>query len=357
MKRIFFLFMVVFSSHAFSLEIDEKLTLRILSTSESHKTILINRGIEDGLAKGDHAKFYVSSGVVGRAVCIKLSPTRSVWSLYRKVNAGFVRKEQVMKLKITPAVKITKDESRMLVTDDASTLRPRDPRDLGIPLAQGADDLDHSSQVDINKSVGQIEAQTTIRHLNKEIFGMLHYSGYAEKTSPDNNTTDFQENVTNLFMQLGGEWYFTDENKWWNRVSFVGSFVIDRVASMSHAGTFVQEQTSEFGAGLNLYIGQGPSQSNTVIHHLSYLFSLGSTNSTYRPGMNQGSSPEESLDASVFKNSFGYGMKYYTASGFGARLQVNYDIRGDQYAVNSGNIKFLKTRIGPRVLLGFGLRF
>ena len=89
---------------AWALDIDEKLTLRLLKLSKTRKTILINRGIEDGLAVGDHAKFYLTTGLIARGVVVKTSPARSVWSLYRIIDPNFLFKEKVMNLKIaTPS--------------------------------------------------------------------------------------------------------------------------------------------------------------------------------------------------------------------------------------------------------------
>jgi hypothetical protein len=64
--RPFLILLLLFPQLVFSLEIDEKLTLRILKISKTKRTILINRGIEDGLAEGDHAKFFDQSGVLAR---------------------------------------------------------------------------------------------------------------------------------------------------------------------------------------------------------------------------------------------------------------------------------------------------
>ena len=66
LRQVIFLFIFLFSSTLFALEVDEKLTLRFLRASSSKKTILINRGLEDGFAEGDHAKFYIDSGVIAR---------------------------------------------------------------------------------------------------------------------------------------------------------------------------------------------------------------------------------------------------------------------------------------------------
>ena len=116
--RIIFVFFTLFSLNAFALEVDEKLTTRIVRTSETRKTLMINRGTEDGLVEGDHAKFIVTAGIVARGVCIKVSPSRSVWSVYRLVNADFIVNDSVMTLKITPPVKITKDETKAIVEED-----------------------------------------------------------------------------------------------------------------------------------------------------------------------------------------------------------------------------------------------
>ncbi len=107
--KIFVLFLMLLPVLSHALEVDEKLTVRIVKATDTRKTIMVNRGTEDGLIEGDHARFIVTAGIVARAVCVKVSPTRSVWSVYRLVNADFVVNDAVMTLKITPPVKITKD--------------------------------------------------------------------------------------------------------------------------------------------------------------------------------------------------------------------------------------------------------
>src|SRR5690606_14048951 len=136
MKLISFL-LVLFTFNAFALEVDEKLTARILKTSDTRKTVMVNRGIEDGLAEGDHAKFIVTAGIIARGVVAKVSPTRSVWAIYRLVNADYIVNDSVVTLKITPPVKLTKDESQSLIQEDVpSRVQITDPTKLGIPLAE-----------------------------------------------------------------------------------------------------------------------------------------------------------------------------------------------------------------------------
>jgi len=119
-----------------ALEIDEKLTVRLLRLSASKKTVLLNRGLEDGLVVGDHAKFYLTTGVVARGVVQKVSPTRSIWSVYRIVDGDVIRTDQVLNIKISPPVKLTDDPSQSFIAQ--STVLDQE---TGIPLAEGANDI------------------------------------------------------------------------------------------------------------------------------------------------------------------------------------------------------------------------
>ena len=356
--RIFIL--LFFAVQAYALEIDEKLTLRIIGLSETRKTVLINRGVEDGIAQNDHAKFYVSSGVVARGVCIKTSPTRSVWSLYRLVNADFIRNEQVMKLKVTPAVKITKDESRMLVNDDTLSSRVKDPRDLGIPLADGADDLTfEQNRAQVLERGMEDSIATNLLSKNKEIYGMFSYSSFSEKASPDNNLSDFSSEVNSLLLRAGGEWFFSREDNWYTRFSFAASLTYERRTMMAYQGIVVKEDSNEFGFGINLFPFKRPSEVDTLLHYFNYTFSLGSSSSSYSTGAEAGigSRSDDAVDGSVLANSFGYGMRYYTSGGYGARILLSYYLRGDTFADDSTGVGWIKTRVGPRVLMGLSKRF
>ena len=106
--------MLLLPSLAWPLEISEKLTLRILKVSGSKKTILINRGLEDGLEVGDHANFFMLKGVVARGVVAKASPTYSIWSIYRISHPSDLIANKVMNLKITPKATLSKDPTHAL---------------------------------------------------------------------------------------------------------------------------------------------------------------------------------------------------------------------------------------------------
>lgn len=360
LSRVLLFFFFFSALKVMALEIDDKLTLRIVNTSESKKTLLINRGIEDGLVKGDHAKFFVSSGVVARGVCIKLSPTRSVWSIYRVVNAPFLAEDQVMKLKITPAVKITKDESKMLVSDD-SRLRPNDPRDLGIPLAEGADDLRENEIKGTPEDVNMMENLPKVNLLkrNFEIFGMFNFSSMAEDSDAGDGVSEHDVRVTNLYMKLAGEWYFKNESEWYHRFSLITAFVMDRRAIMSHLGTELRDESNEFGVGLNLHLFDYPSAMQTFIHYLNFTFLLGSSTSSYVSGDEVGTAQEDTVNGSVINYYLAYGWKYYTSTAFGIRMELAFVQRGDEFNESevNNNAKYVKQRIGPQFMVGLGYRF
>ena len=89
---IIFTFLIpLIQTNTFSLEIDKKLLFSIINFSKSKRTLLINKGSENGLKKGDQAKFFLKpENLVARATLIKASPTRSLWSVFKYRNKNIV---------------------------------------------------------------------------------------------------------------------------------------------------------------------------------------------------------------------------------------------------------------------------
>jgi hypothetical protein len=113
MRLIAIIFFLV-TSRAFALDLDQKLTARILGVSDTKKTVLMNKGSEMGLVDGDHALFSLPSGAIARGVLSKSSPARSVWSVYRFYDQEKLEANVAVTVKIVSAVKLTEDESRAL---------------------------------------------------------------------------------------------------------------------------------------------------------------------------------------------------------------------------------------------------
>ena len=106
---------IFFSLQAFALEVDSKFVGRILGNSDTKRTLLVNRGDETGVKVGDHAKISLpTSGMLARAICVRTSPSRSVWSIYRFFDLEKINKGSVYTFKVAKSVKLTNDESKNL---------------------------------------------------------------------------------------------------------------------------------------------------------------------------------------------------------------------------------------------------
>lgn len=361
--KIFLGVLLAFSSAAFALEVDEKLTVRIVRTSESRKTVMINRGTEDGLVEGDHAKFIVTAGIVARASCVKVSPTRSVWSIYRLVNADFIVNDSVMSIKITPPVKMTKDETQALVREDTPTqVASGDPVALGIPLADGAQDIgtapgeDQLSQTDL-KSLEDSGPQI-IPEKNIEVFGVLNISGLSASSKTDSGGSSFSNSQSYHHIGLGGEFYPQKEREWYSRFSLIGSLNLMRLNSQSYNGAATTNDVTEFSAGVNWHPTTLPSVTSTFIPYLHFSFHTGSAKSSYTSGTEgNGVSTDTSSTGGTQGFATGFGYKYYLQRGFSARVLLDYYMRTEKYKQDIGNNSFNKTVSGPRFMVGLGYRF
>lgn len=358
MKSILLLFLLIpFLANA--LEVDEKLTVRIVRTSESKKTVMLNRGTEDGLVEGDHAKLIVTAGIVARAVCVKVSPGRSVWAIYRLVNADFIVNDSVMSIKITPPVKITKDETQALVQEDVPTTVAGDAASLGIPLADGAQDLNSAdeklSSADL-KALEESNVPLTIVEKNMEVYGFLNVSGLSSNTKTNIGDQSFNSSQSFHHLGLGGEYYAVREREWYARFSLIGQVGMMRENSQAYNGAAVTNELTEFSFGTNWHPTKMPSLVNEFIPYLHVAYNIGAVKSTYKAGTNGGV-----LDASASGVTSGFsiggGYKFYTHKGFGARFLLDYYRRSETYKEDLVGNTHNKLVSGPRLLLAISYRF
>ncbi|MFP5459197.1 MAG: hypothetical protein ACLGG7_10740 [Bacteriovoracia bacterium] len=366
MKNIFF-GLLLLSTPALALEVDEKLTLRVLKLSETRKTMLINRGTEDGLAEGDHAKFYVSAGVVARGVVVKVSPSRSVWSVYRLVNADFAVNDAVMSLKITPPVKVTQDETKMIIEEDTPTQVSTDApaATLGIPLADGANDLAPGAEAGGLSASSREELESlrmlgsgNIREKNLELWAALSISSLGSSTTSDAaGASEYVGNESRTQLALNGEYYFADEKQWWSRFSPFAFVNILGRADMVYQGSKQTESMTEVGAGLNWHPWDMPSVVNDFIPFFSFSVASGRVTSSYEPGDENAGAPVAEAQGSTFGYTFGGGFKFYSAKGWGARAILDYYQRGDKMTESSSELTWTRIVSGPRLWVGLGYRW
>lgn len=359
MKLISFL-LVLFTLNAFALEVDEKLTARILKVSDTRKTIMVNRGIEDGLAEGDQAKFIVTAGIVARGVVVKVSPTRSVWAIYRLVNADYIVNDSVVTLKITPPMKLTKDESQSLIQEDVpSRVQITDPTKLGIPLAEGALDepeKDNFSASDLRALEG--ETSGTIFEKNFEVFGMLNISGLSASTKTDIGSNSMKSTQSSQHIGLGFELYSKNERVWYSSFSLAAQVNLMGLSSQSYTGGSVKNDVTELEVGVNWHPGDLPSKTMTFIPYVHGGFSIGTVNSEAKPGLaSMPGSLEEKGKGKTNGFSVGFGYKFYTSKGYAFRALLDYYMRAEKYDPDMAQQTYNKTVSGPRLTLGLGYRF
>lgn len=359
MKHSLLFFFMILPLFAHALEVDEKLTVRIIKTSESRKTIMVNRGIEDGLVEGDHARFIVTAGIVARAVCVRVSPTRSVWSVYRLVNADFIVNDSVMSLKITPPVKITKDSSQALVREDVPSGTPSNPAELGIPLADGAQDLhngqDEGADSDL-MSLNEAEAGPQLVEKNIEVFGILNISGLTSETKTEVTENSFTNSQAYHHIALGGEYYPRNEREWYSRFSLIASVNFMRQNNQAYNGASSTNDVNEVSAGINWHWNK-PSLAFTFIPFIHASVSMGAVKSSFQPGSENTAGEEVSNTGSTNGVSVGFGYKFYTNRGFGARAMVDYYFRNETYEEDDLNNSYTKAVAGPRLMIGLSYRF
>ncbi len=359
MKFLTFFFLL-FPTFAMALEVDEKLTVRILKTSESKKTVMLNRGTEDGLVEGDHAKMIVTAGIVARAVCVKVAPTRSVWSVYRLVNADFIVNDSVMSIKITPPVKITKDESQALVQEDTPvTAATGDVTNLGIPLADGAQDLTNPEEKLNQAELKALETESipsSIVEKNLEVYGFLNISGMTANSKTNIGDQSFNNSQSFHHIGLGLEYYPLREREWYSHFSLIGEASIMKQDSQAYNGAGITNDLNEFGLGVNWHPTKLPSTANEFIPYLHTSYNLGTAHSTYTSGSNLGT---KDLSASGSTNGFsiGGGYKFFTYKGYGARFLVDYYMRSEKYQQDDLSNTHNKKVGGPRLMFAVSYRF
>jgi hypothetical protein len=362
-SKLIFIILFLFSFQAMALEIDEKLTVRVLKTSESRKTILINRGTEDGLTEGEHAKFYVTAGVVARAACVRISPTRSVWAVYRLVNADLIVNDAVMTLRTTPAVKVTMDESKTLVKEDQpSNIGMGDPAALGIPLADGANDLNPEGSASGSESAelkAMLEAAgpTSIAERNKEVFLALMVSSLSSKTETDTGTNTFTGSQAFYNIMAGFEYYSQREKEWYSKFSLVGSASLIKESSSSFQGSQSENNITELSAGVNWHPGNLPSMTNSWIPYINLSANFSMISSSYTPGLENPTGDQITANGNGQGFAVGGGFKYYLSGGFGARVWADYYIRNEIYKESDSTPAFNKSVSGPRIFLSLAYRF
>lgn len=367
MKKIFspfkalvcltFIFFVL--GQAFALEIDEKLTFRILSTSSSKKTVLMNRGLEDGLAVGDHAKFFLTTGVIARAVIVKASPSRSIWAIYRLVDDTQIVPDRVLNLKIASPVKVTEDSTKSLqeektgegtdqlavpaegdeigVEKKNSNLNQKEKEDLeSMEDEMSSEEPKKEKKVEKPATTSSSRIRQSMDHdtdlvhtfdKSLEFWGTLGATNFMSTTiEVDGASESYGGGTNSIDVSLGGEKYFADKTRWYHRFSLVGmGHYFNQTVQVSESVRSTAK-VFEYGFGINTHFGSDSFAYNKPIGFFSLLFGVGSASSS-----TETDTASTSREGTAQFISIGPGIKYYLSNGFGARLLMDYYKRSEAY--------------------------
>lgn len=345
----------------FAVEIDETLTGRILKTSSSKKTILLNRGSADQLTMGMHAKFSTDTSVVARGVIVELTEARSVWSLYRVSTPDLVESDVVLNVKISEPVKLTTDESKSLVRETSmKDLKPNREDKLSLPLddveGELPADLLGSTMSTADKSV--VGAVPELSNYPREMMMRVALQALDSKTTSGSSSYSGRAEMNN-FM-LGMEFYFTSKEKWYAQFSLLPYFQYQYQSMLSYEGSAVDSVLMEFGLGFQYYFNN-PNIVNKFNPFVNAYYAMGSITDSYASGVRaQGNGAAASeVEGDSTSYGVGIGIKYFFENRFAIQMLLEYYLRTDDFAADpdTNNSVWSREVSGPRVQLGLGYRF
>ncbi len=353
MKRILTILLCIFSLNSLSLEIDEKLTIRILGLSGSRKTLLANRGLEDGLVVGDHAKFFLTTGVIARAVVIKASPGRSIWSIYRIIDADKISTDRVVNIKISSPVKLTEDPSRAIRADDMSGTIPVMSR--GGRMSEPLPEVSVEERSELDSMMDDQQAPVVVgSRTNKtlEVFGVLSLNSLSGTYEEGENSGD--SSVGNIDFSVGFEKYFSTKGSFLENISIFG--LLSKRSSQSGVEISTTSDWTEYGVGANWHFYNAPLTNNRPIGFVTVAGGVGTATLETEVASTTTSSSDALSGASNFL-LVGVGGKYYLRNGFGARMTLDYFSSGSTFEFDDSDENLTLSLSGIRFRVGMSYRF
>ncbi len=371
MKFYFFaIFLILPTISLYALTPEDVLTIRVLNVSKSRKTILINRGIEDGIMEGDHGKFYRTTGVFARGIAVNVSPSRSIWSLYRVVDKAEMGVDAVMNLKSDVVPKITDDPTRSLTPDDypESEILDANTESIDSDTKPNKKNSGTSDQEELEALMDSNDNAVYSYVSTKKIINKKKASNYFQKTlnawggyvyssgdlNTDNNGTNKTATgtVSGSGIGFGIEKYFSDQN------SFLRSFSFGVVGykSLTHdiqleTGPFLLQsgEVLEGGVLLNWHFLNDPMEQDKVIGFFETQAGMGNTKNV------------RGVDSFAGRSTYyliGVGGKYFFASGLGIKGSLEYYSREEEYMVTGvGQSNYSNSMTGTRLGIAMSLRF
>lgn len=366
----------MFECNVYALDIDEKLTLRFLKVSNSKKTVLINRGAEDGIVVGDHAKFFITSGIIARGMVEKVSPSRSIWSLYRVIEPNEIMDGKVLNLKIASPVKVTADPSKSLKDEDVpagsdkmslETSNESDKKidnedlkeldEMGIKVDNSNKSKKDSNTKKNDDPIPTVDNKSSSDKAIKtwEIWLSLSLSSLSGSYDSSAAVVSTETISKNMNYSIGVEKYLFEFGGIWKKFSLLG-FIQNRSSeSALVTKTQIKNNSSwfEYGAGVNFHFYNAPEMINTIIGFGGISFGTGSGSITEK-----GTVTNDSEVTASGKNNFmafGLGAKYFLSNSFGMRFIFDYFTSNESIDFTGASLN--RNLSGPRMQLGLSYKF
>ena len=289
---------------------------------------------------------------------VKISPSRSVWSVYSLVKPDEIILERVVNLKISTPVKLSQDNTKMITENQT-------PENSLVPLAPNAYD---DPMVELNneekKELSEMEGDNSVvvnsgvfAKRNLEVWGLIHFTGLGSTSSLGEQVSNSGD-TSSLDISLGFEKYFLTMNSWIRKTSvYLMYFNSSKNVQCSFEGSQSKVSATEFGIGVNYHIFNPPNVFGRVIGFLTATYGFGVVDDiiTIKTLSNE-ETPKQFEGSSNFF-SLGIGAKYYAYNGFGLRILLDYYSRGELYTVENNSDDFTKNISGPRFQVGLSYRW
>ena len=331
--KTFLVSILLFSQSVFGLEINEQLKVRIIILSSTKKTMLLNRGMEDGLKVGDHGKFFLTTGVVARGVLRKASPSRSIWAIYQSKKPELLTSDKNVNLRISEPLVISDDELERLADAPSEQYLRRqrladgieENKEKAILTDKNSRPPKFADRPFVGRNLLEEERKPTLSVGQSLALGSYKVSGdYSVEESSYMWTTTLEK----MFLDKKGRYKGT---------SLIGVFELDNYSN-------------SFGIGANFYNFENDIEVDSFVS----FFQLAGGVSSYNYS-------DELIDAKASGLFYyaGIGGKYLFKSGLGLNAVAQYYTMNLKAVVTTTREELESTIkiTGPRFLVGLSYLF
>lgn len=177
---------MLLSFPAFALDLNEQLINVQIISANSSSVVVLNRGLEDGIMVGTHARLLSSDGHVARGLCLKSNLLTSHWRLYRIVDGTRLSKDISYKLVGMDASEAPSEAKnwRAMDTDELKNMDPR-PVDIkpDVSMEAGADPFSKPAAENL---VGGVFERDRLQHDLRSVRGNIYASPFSVQKGPNN---------------------------------------------------------------------------------------------------------------------------------------------------------------------------